>query len=113
VIADDSGAPAAPDPSRSGAPLRRFLFAVSVLTLLCLFCAPLYMDDIAASAPPRDGVAVFPRCRWRESGASCGARRRSLGDQRPVTSPGSGRLANGVAPPSPAGLARGCPGWDT
>jgi class 3 adenylate cyclase/GAF domain-containing protein len=95
VIADDSGAPAAPDPSRSGAPLRRFLFAVSVLTLLCLFCAPLYMDDIAASAPPRDGVAVFPRgAPW----------------SRPVSLAGEWRLV-WRAPAQPGGPASGDVAW--
>ncbi len=43
--------PVAVEPSAPRSALRRFLFALGILTVLCLFCAPLYVDHIAADAP--------------------------------------------------------------
>jgi adenylate cyclase len=51
-------AAAASPPPRSA--LRRFLFAVGVLALLCLFSAPLYVDNIDPDAPaPHQGLVSF------------------------------------------------------
>jgi len=45
-------------PPRSA--LRRFLFALAVLALLCLFSAPLYVDNIATDAPaPHLGAVSY------------------------------------------------------
>jgi len=45
-------------------PLRRFLYALGVLVLLCLFCAPLYTHPVARDAPrARQGVVSFAG--WR------------------------------------------------
>ena len=45
-------------PPRSA--VRRFLFAVGVLALLCLFSAPLYVDNIATDAPvPSRGAVSY------------------------------------------------------
>ena len=51
----------ASDVSRAQVPaLRRFLFALGLLALLCLFSAPLYVDNIARDAPsPRQGVVSY------------------------------------------------------
>ena len=46
-------------PDARGRP-RRFLFALALLGLLCLFSAPLYGDNIATDAPvPRNGVVTY------------------------------------------------------
>jgi adenylate cyclase len=83
----------APIPERAaprGAP--RFAFAIFILTLLCLFCAPLYVDDTAADAPrPNAGVVSFAgRTDW----------------SRPVSLGGDWRLV-WRAPSTPGGPMRG------
>ena len=52
------------DPLAPLSPIRRFLFALGLLTLLCLFSAPLYVSNIAADAPaPRLGHVSYAG--WR------------------------------------------------
>ena len=85
----------------SRSPLRRFLFALAILTLLCLFSAPLYVNAVDSSAPaPRQGVVSYAnwkawshpvslagqwRLVWRAPSSAGGPR---SGDALPARVPG-------------------------
>jgi adenylate cyclase len=58
LVQTPASEPVAAPPPQSA--VRRFLFAVGVLALLCLFSAPLYFDSRASDAPvPRLGEASY------------------------------------------------------
>ena len=48
------------EPAAPPSAFRRFLFALTILFVLCLFCAPLYLNTVSGDAPAaRQGVVSF------------------------------------------------------
>jgi adenylate cyclase len=116
VSTNDERLSAAPEGVGAPSRLRRFLFALAVLTLLCLFCAPLYFDNLANNAPaPRngfvsyagaqiDGKAIALAGEWRLVWAAPSLPRGpKAGDTAPVRVPGgwSGVKASPSGAPLP------------
>ena len=64
---EDDGAQPITEPAAPPSAIRRFLFSLSLLLLLCLVCAPLYLNTASGDAPKaRQGVVSFQgRSDWR------------------------------------------------
>ena len=116
----DRGQPV-PEPAAPPSAFRRFLFALAVLLLLSLVCAPLYLNTLSTAGPAvRSGVATFDgQTDWRRAFALTGRWRLTwrapdlasgphAGEVAEVAVPGvwqGARTARGAALPA-AGLAR-------